>query len=81
MATLRPRSRWRSVAMRRPGCTASLLALRRRAEPGGGRVEVVDGQGQAEERGRTVIGRGLEGADQLEITSPARKKVWLMGAP
>ena len=62
-----PRSRWRSVAMRRPGCTASLACAERVAEQGGGGVEVGDGEGQPEERrpGPSPPCRFL-GPDQLE---------------
>ncbi len=72
VATDMPRSRWRSVAMRRPGCTASLGVPERRAEQGGRGVEVGDGERQAEEPGRPVAepspdaSPSVLGADQLE---------------
>ena len=65
VATLMPTSRWRSVAMRRPSCTASLASPRCSPSSAAGGVEVVDGDGQAEEAGVALAG-GVGLADQLE---------------
>ena len=80
VATDMPRSRWRSVAMRRPSCTASLASPSR-----------TPSRAPAASRSVTVMARpknpgspspALPGwPTTSRMTSPRRKNTWRIGAP